>query len=135
MLSIFSWLLSFLPSAFNAITAVTNAIADEKIAAINATTQQEAIASQERVVALQAQRDVLIADATHSQIDMWIRSAIALGPTGYLLKIFLYDKVFGYWTNGRTDVLSPELWQAVMVVLGFYFLYTGAMGVAKVFKA
>ncbi len=34
-----------------------------------------------------------------------------------------FDKALGQWTQGRTDALSPELWQVVMVVVGFYFLY------------
>jgi hypothetical protein len=76
-----------LPS-LGTVNGITNAISNEKIAALTATTQQEQIASQERSNTLQMRRDVLIADATHGSWDIWIRSAIAIGPASYLLKIF-----------------------------------------------
>jgi hypothetical protein len=37
-------------------------------------------------------------------------------------KVLVWDKALGQWTGGRTDALDPNLWQVVMVVLGFYFL-------------
>lgn len=112
-------LLGLLPSAFNAVTSITSAIANEKIAGINATTEQDRIASAERVASLQAQRDALIAESSRSKFPIYIQSFIALGPAIFLNKIFIYDKVFKL---GTTDALDPNLWNVVMVVLGFYFL-------------
>ena len=107
---------------FGTINNITAAISNEKIAALTATTQQEQIASQERISALQQRRDVLIADAAHGSLDIWIRSFVAIGPALYLFKIFVIDKVLGFIFHTSTDPLDANLWQVVMVVLGFYFL-------------
>ena len=107
---------------FGTINSITNAISNEKIALLTATTQQEQIAANERINALQQRRDVLIADAAHGSLDIWIRSIIAIGPALYLFKIFVIDKVFGFIFHTTTDTLDPNLWNVVMVVLGFYFL-------------
>jgi hypothetical protein len=130
-----SFLLGLIPGAFTTINGITNAIANERIAGINAVTEQDRIGSQERISTLQAQRDVLIADSTHSNIDLWLRFFIAIGPATYLTKIFLWDKVLQTWTQGSTDPLDPNLWTVVTAVVGFYFLYSGAVGVAKIIKA
>ena len=125
-------LLGLIPGLFSTISGITSAISNEKIALINAQTDQERIQIQERINVLQTQRDVLVADSNHSKLDLWIRSAIALGPTAYLLKIFIWDKVLAL---GSTDALDTNLWQVMMAVIGFYFLYSGAIGVAKIIKA
>lgn len=135
MLSGLLGLIGIVPNVLNTVNGITNAIANEKIAALNARTDQERVAAQERVNTLQAQRDVMIADAQHSNIDMWMRSAIALGPTVFLTKIFIWDKVLGYWTQSKTDPLDTNLWAVITAVIGFYFLYSGAVGVAKIIKA
>lgn len=116
-----AFLLGLIPSALNAITSITSAIANEKIAGINATTEQERIASAERVVQLQSQRDALVAESSKSKWPIWMQTFIAIGPATYLTKIFLYDKVLKL---GITDPLDPNLWNVVMVVVGFYFLST-----------
>ena len=112
-------LLSLLPGVFSTINNITNAISNEKIAAINATTDQERVAAQERVASLQAQRDALIAESNRSKLPIYIQSLIAIGPTVFLTKVFIYDKVLSL---GSTDRLDPNLWNVVMVVLGFYFI-------------
>lgn len=117
---------SLITGLFGTVNSITSAIANEKIAQINARTDDERIQSQERVSQLQAQREVLIADAQHSKLDLYIRSMIAIGPASYLLKIFLWDKVLAAFTNGSTDPIDPNLWRVVMVVLGFYFVSTTA---------
>jgi hypothetical protein len=124
-----------LSGLFGTINGITNAIANEKIAALTATTQQEQIAANERVATLQQRRDVLIADAAHGSWDIWIRTLIAIGPAIYLFKIFVIDKTFGFLFHTDTDPLDPNLWQVVMVVLGFYFLSFTSTTVARVFAA
>lgn len=136
--SIFSAILavpSLITGAFGTINSITKALSDEKLALISATTQKDQIASQERIATLTARRDVLIADAAHSNIDLWIRVAFSLGPVSVLLKIFLWDKALGQWTAGHTDSLDVNLWQVIMVEIGFYFLYTGTVTVAKIIKS
>jgi hypothetical protein len=126
-----SFLLGLIPSAFTTISSITNAISNAKIAAIQATTEEAQIAANEQVATLQARRDVLIADANQSHMDIWIRSLIAIGPSVYLAKIFIYDKVLAL---GNTDPLDPNLWNVVMVVLGFYFLATASISISRIIK-
>jgi len=133
MLSFLLGIPALISGLFGTINGITNAIANEKIAAITAKTEQEQIAANERVSQLQQQRDVLIADTAHSSLDLYIRSLIAIGPASYLLKIFLWDKVLASWTNGTTDPLDPNLWSVVMVVLGFYFLSATSTTIARIF--
>lgn len=123
-----AWLLQLIPGVFTTINGITSAISNEKIAALNATSVQDQIAATERVNTLQAQRDVLIADSSHSSIDMWMRTAIAFGPMVILNKIFIYDKVLGL---GSTPIGNSDyIWNVIMVVVGFYFLHS----VASIFK-
>jgi hypothetical protein len=137
MLSFILGLPGLISGAFGTINGITNAIANEKLAAIKATTQEEQIAANERVATLQQRRDVLIADASHGSWDIWIRTLIAVGPTIYLFKIFALDKVIGpaLGFNWSTDPLDANLWQVVMVVLGFYFLSETSTKVARIFAA
>jgi hypothetical protein len=126
MWAILTALPSLISGLFGTVNGITNAIANEKIAAMTAKTDQERVAAQERVNSLSIQRDVLVADAAHSKLDLYMRSLIALGPACYLLKIFLWDKVLAAWNNGSTDPIDANLWNVVMVILGFYFLTTTA---------
>lgn len=118
----------------DALTSISKSIADAKIAAINAKTQEDKIAADERVKTLEARRDVLVAEAGVSKANIYMRTGIAMPIAILLWKIFVWDKALGQWTGGRTDSLSPELWNVITVVLGFYFLYEGAVGVARIFK-
>jgi hypothetical protein len=135
MWSLLTALPSLISGLFGSINGITNAISNEKIAAITAKTQEEQIAANERVATLQQQRDVLIADSAHSNLDLYIRSFIAIGPACYILKIFLWDKVLGAWTNGSTDPIDGNLWQVVMVILGFYFLSATSTTIARIFAS
>ncbi len=115
-----SWL-SFIPfigKAFDTINGITNAIANERIALTNATTDQARIKSEENIKSLEAQRDVLVEDSKHSSLDIWIRAGLASGPIFILNKVFIYDKAFD-----GTTTMSPDLWNVVYVVLGFYFAH------------
>lgn len=123
--------LALIPGLFQTIDGVTRAIANEKIAQLKATTDQERIASQERINTLQAKRDAMLADSQHSSLDMWMRFFMSVGPASYLTKIFLWDKVL---KMGSTDNVTADQWQVVMACVGFYFLYSGAVTVAKVFR-
>lgn len=119
---------------FGTLNGITKALSDAKIEAIRATTQEEKIHAEERVSALTLQRDVLIADASHSTIDMWTRFGFSIGPIFVLAKVLIYDKALGQWTLGHTDPLGDMLWQVITIELGFYFVYTGATTVAKIIK-
>lgn len=101
------------------VTRVINAIAKAREAETNAQTEQERIAAQERVKALEAQRDVLVAEGG-SKINALVRAGFALPFMVYNGKLVLWDKVLGL---GTTDPLSAELFQIEMVCIGFYFLH------------
>jgi len=118
----------------DAVTTVSKAIADARIAAINAKTQEEKVAADERVRTLEARRDVLIAEAGVSRANVFMRTLIAAPVAILFWKIFVYDKALGQWTGGRTDALSAELWQVISVVIGFYFLYEGAVGITRLLR-
>jgi hypothetical protein len=121
-------LLGLVPGLLTTVNGITTAISNERIAKISAATDQEKVEIDERIKTLEAQRDVLIADSTHSNLDLTMRTILAAGPAFILAKIFMYDKVF----EGTTS-LSPELWNVVMVTIGFYFLHNTIVGTAKEF--
>lgn len=121
-LSLLGGLPALISGLFGTVNGITAAISNAKIAQINATTQEEQIHASERVQTLSLQRDALIAESAHSPWIGRIQFLLALGPVSVLLKILTYDKALGQWTNGHTDALDPNLWNVVMVVLGFYFL-------------
>lgn len=130
-----SFLLGLLPSAFTTINGITNAIANTQIAKVNATTEQDRIAAQATIDTLNARRDVMIAESGRSSINAIIRSFIGIPVAVLLTKILVWDKAFGDYTFGHTDALDPNLWNVVMAVVGFYFLYDATTTVARIIKA
>lgn len=112
-------------------------IADRLAAAYEARerakSDKERIAADERIKALQAKRDVLVAESG-TRVNGWMRAALASPVAIILWKVLVYDKALGQWTHGSTDELSPELWQVVMIVIGFYFLADAASTVTRIVK-
>ena len=106
---------------FDPIAKITDKIIDLKVKHADAKTEQERIAAGERVSALEAKRDVLVAESGRP-INQWTRTALTIPVIVILWKVFIGDKALGQWTNWHTDALSPELWYVVMIILGFYFL-------------
>lgn len=100
----------------NPIDHIAGKIAEYKIAQQNAKTDQDRIQADERVKALEAKRDVLVAEARNPWNTI-MRGALALPVVIILWKVMAYDK-----TIGGTTTMSPDLWHVVWVVLGFYFL-------------
>jgi|SRR5437899_1143488 len=127
-----SFLGLILPGIFTTINTVTKAIANEKIALLKAQTEEDKAIIQEKINTLQGKRDAMLADSQHSSLDMWIRAGLSIGPASYITKIYLWDKVLKL---GTTDPVTPEQWQVLMAVVGFYFLYSGAVSVARIFKS
>lgn len=103
---------------FGGLKWIAGKIAEERTIQTNAATEQERIASEERTKALEAKRDVLIAEAG-SPWNAIMRGVISLPVAIFLWKVIVIDKVLGW---GSTDDLSPNLWYVVMLVLGFYFV-------------
>lgn len=116
-----SMLLGLIPGLFTTVNGITNAIANERIAGLNATTDQERIASQERVNTLQARKEVLLANSGNP-FTKFIMFGFGVGPLILLTKIYVWDKAFGQWTSGHTDRLDDNLWWIIIAQIGFYFL-------------
>lgn len=98
------------------ITRIAGKIADARIAAVQASTDQEKIKAEERAKALESRRDVMVAEAG-SRINAFMRLGFAIPVAVYLAKLFVYDKVLGW---GSTDPLSPMLEGIMWTVVGFY---------------
>jgi hypothetical protein len=141
------WLLSLLTSvpslvsgAFGTINGITKALSDAKIAQINATTQQDKIAAEERVNTLQARRDVLIAEAgSGSRINLVVRSCFAGAALIVVVKLYVWDKVIGslvgcsqaaHGTCGAftTDPIDENGWKIIGMVMAFYFVSEVTLG-------
>lgn len=117
---------------------IGQALADAYKSKQNAQSEQERIAAEERISRLQSIRDVQVAEGG-SRLNAAMRAFIALGPALYLFKIFVVDKIAcpiiglpGFAC--RTDALDANLWEVVTAVIGFYFLYEGGIGIARIIK-
>lgn len=142
-------LFGLLPRAFGTIDNITNAISNERIKQISAKTEQERIASQERINSLSAKRDVLVAESGSSKINAILRASIGASAAILIAKLLVWDKVVGsyYHCAGeagrymegcqtfRTDLLDNNQWAIVSAVVGFYFLYEGAINVTRIAKS
>lgn len=143
-----SFLLGLIPGAFNTINGITNAISNERIRKIDATTDQQRIQADERIKSLEAKRSVLVAEAGISKINAVMRAAIAASVVVVLAKLYMWDKVVGSFSGCaglmgsalecqvfRTDPLDSNQWGIIVAVVGFYFLYEGAVNVTRIIKA
>ena len=128
---------------FGTINGITTAISNEKIALITAKTDDQRIASTERIDALRQRRDVLIAEAGASRLNIIVRSAMGFSVAIVLAKLFVWDKVIGSLVGCSqapvgtcgifvTDPLDDNQWHVIMVVIGFYFLYEGGTAITRV---
>lgn len=131
-----------LSGLFSTVNGITQAISNEKIALINATTDREKIEIGERIAALNAQRDALVAESAKSNWPIWIQSFMGGGVAGYVVVTIFWDKVVGkmFGCVGETapgtcsmfttDDLNPHQWYLVYVIVGFYFIHA-IVGTAK----
>ena len=112
-------MLSFILGLIDPVTRIADKLAGAYAARQNAQTEQDRIRADEQIKALEARRDVMIAESGQGW-NAAMRFALALGPCVFLLKVFIWDKVLKL---GSTDDLSENLWLVVTAVIGFYFLY------------
>lgn len=129
------WLLQLIPGLFTTVNGITSAISNERLKLIDAKTDQEKIASQERINSLQAKRDVMISESGASKINAFMRASLAAPVAIVLGKIYIWDKALGEWTGGHTDALDPNLWNVITATIAFYFLYEGAVNVTRIAKS
>lgn len=146
MWSILTAIPGLLSGLFGTLNHITDAIANEKINARNAQTEDERIAANERIKTLETKRDVLIAEAGVSRANIWVRMVLALPVAVVLFKLMVWDKVVGSFVgcSGRTlpgtcgtfltDPLDDNQWRIIFIVVGFYFLYEGGMAITRIAK-
>jgi len=104
------------------VNGIIKSLADAKVQLKNAENDEQRIFQQERINALNAKMNLQLGEAPFTRLNAMTRTAAAAGPIIVLLKIFVWDKALGQWTGGYTDPLGEQLWQVIMVVLGFYFV-------------
>lgn len=109
------WLLGLI----NPLSGIAKDLAAAHLQKSNAQTEQERVASDERVRTLEARRDVILA-AQADPMERWVRIGFALPFVLYIWKLVVWDKLVG----GVTDNLSPDLWNILYIVLGGYFVDT-----------
>lgn len=143
-----SLLLGLIPGLFGTVNGITNAISNERLKLIDAKTDQQKIASQERINSLQAKRDVMIAESGSSKLNAVMRATIGASAAVIVGKLLVWDKVIGSFAgcagaagqadscySYRTDILDPNQWGIITAVVGFYFLYEGAVNVTRIAKS
>lgn len=113
------WLLSFLTGGIGReIRETITALKDAHVAKLAAQNDEERIKADIDIAALQAMKDVLVAEQAHLT-TRWVRPAFASLFFTYLFKVLIVDKVFGLST---TDPLSDDLTQLMMIVILSYFV-------------
>jgi len=98
--------------------ALTSEIVDAKVKAIDAKTEQEKIAAQERVDTLTARKEIIL-QGQKDKAERWIRIIWAVPFIIYTWKLVVWDKILQL---GATDPLSPTLEYIMWTILGAYFL-------------
>lgn len=137
MLSI---ILGLIPGALNTINGVTNAISNQKIAAIKAKTEEERIAAEENVKVLESRRDVLLSAQSRSKFPIIIQGLLGAVGLIILAKLGVWDKVVGSFVgcSGRhgslpgcetfyTDPLGNDLSILVGATVAFYLVTTSRL--------
>lgn len=130
-----SFLLGLIPGALNTINGVTNALSNQKIAALKAKTDEDRIAAEERIKILEARRDALMNAQTRSKFPIFVQSCLGMIAVIILAKMGLWDKVVGSFLGCageagkfpgcetfRTDPLGTDLTTLVGGSLAFYLL-------------
>lgn len=124
-----AWLLKFV--AGGGLASITGQIADAYKAKQTAQTDAAKIEADAQIQTLEAQRDVLVAEAASRGPASWIRPLFALPFVIFNFKIIVWDKVLGW---GSTDPLSADVIHIEMIIISAYFLSRGAEKVTRIVK-
>jgi hypothetical protein len=112
-------MLSILIGLIDPVSRIFSKIADAKVALANASTDQEKIKAEERIKALEANKDVLVAEAAGSRVNQYVRVALSIPAIFILWKLEIWDRALDW---GSTPKLSVEEWTYIWMVCGFYLL-------------
>lgn len=85
---------------------------------LDAKTEQERIAADERIATLEDQKEVIL-QAQKDKYERWMRMVFAFPFVVYVWKLVIWDKILGW---GVTDDLSSTLWTVFYIILGNYFV-------------
>lgn len=131
---IWSLLGLILPDAFKTVNGITAAISNERIKKIDAQTEEQKIAADERIKHLEAIRDVRM-NKMENPLTALMMFGYGVGPLIILTKIYVWDKVIGSFAGCagpmggalecatfRTDPMDPNLWWVITAQIAFYFL-------------
>jgi len=135
-----------LSGLFGTLNGITAAISNAQIAKINATTEEEKIRADQTIQTLQARRDVMIAESSHSRLNGIMRFLFGLVALSVVMKLYLWDKVIGSLAGCSqapagtcgiftTDPLDDNAWKIIMMVMGFYFISEVSLGVTRIVKS
>lgn len=133
-----SFILGLIPGALNTVNGITNAISNQKIAAIKANTEEERIRAEENVKVLQARRDALIVSMQRSKFPIYVQGGLGVCGLVIIAKLAIWDKVIGSFmgcagkaaqfldgcSTFRTDPLGTDLSILVSAVIAFYLIAT-----------
>lgn len=104
------------------VSAITGSIREMRKDTLEAKNASERIELEKEIGTLENRRAVLVAEAK-SNWNVVFRGLLAMPFALFVWKVIVYDKILG---AGSTDNLSPDLWNLMMVVYGFYFVYETA---------
>lgn len=108
----------FLLSLINPLERISSDLKDAYTAKLNAGTDKERIAADERISTLEARKQIVLASSTNP-VGRWVCALYATPFIVYNAKVIVWDKVLGL---GVTDNLSPDFWYISGIVLGGYFI-------------
>lgn len=118
---------SILSIVIGAVPAIVRELAKAKVDLANAETEMEKVAAQERIKALEARRDVLIAESNTPWTNIF-RAAILAPISFYIAWTIAWDKIMCKWfmTSGpgvcETDKLGDWQLQILMIIIGYLFI-------------
>lgn len=113
-------LIPFIGNLFSTVNNLTDKITALKIEQLKADTDQRKLELQAQIDALALQRDLQVKqDSRNQTISNSVRIGLTMPFGIYIWKLVVYDKVLEW---GSTDNLSPDLWYAFWMVMGYWFL-------------
>ena len=125
--AILSWFLG------GGLSSITSALTDAYRAKLAAANEADRIAADEMIAQLQAQRDVMAAEAGKFSLDGLMRLLFAMPFAVYYAKLVLIDKVLCSITgcSWSTDALSPNLTAISGIVISFFFVHAAITSFTK----
>lgn len=124
------WLLKLI----NPVNSLAKEISKWHIAKENASTEQQRIEAEVQIEALNAQKEVLLAEQSNF-LTRNMRPLFALPFIAYVWKVVGWDKVVkGNWKDGVTDPLDVNMWTVFIIIVTAYFSFRGAEKLLSYFR-